>query len=38
MVLPLLVPLAVFALWVIPKAVDKYDSRKHSNRKGKGKK
>ena len=39
MVLPLLIPAVIFALWAIPKAVDTYDDKKkHSNRKGKGKK
>tara|TARA_R110000782_G_scaffold246176_1_gene332894 strand:- start:815 stop:937 length:123 start_codon:yes stop_codon:yes gene_type:complete len=40
MVLPvLLVPLALFALWAIPKGVDGYEGmKKHSNRKGKSRK
>jgi|TARA_R110001599_G_scaffold260149_1_gene460559 hypothetical protein len=40
MVLPVLViPAILFALWAIPKGVDGYEGiKKHSNRKGKGKK
>jgi hypothetical protein len=40
MALPVLVvPAILFALWVIPKGVDGYESmKKHSNRKGKSRK
>ncbi len=35
MVFQLLIPVAIFALWAIPKTVDNYDNqkKKHTNRK-----
>ena len=39
MAFPLLVPLAIFALWAIPKASDSYDKvKKRSNSKKRSKK